>query len=154
MSPAAAASVEVAARAWGPSSSTSSERVSGPRLLLSTTSWPAATASRATVLPMFPLPMSPIVVTYAANSRSASAFPSGRRRELADRELCALRIAHQRRPGPRVLGGAEHGGAEPLGGRRAVVPIGHREPQRRQAVLVHHQPADDVGEPGRSGGLP
>jgi hypothetical protein len=55
-SPAAAASSAVPARACGASSSTRSCSVSGPRLLLSTTSWPASTASRATVLPMFPLP--------------------------------------------------------------------------------------------------
>ena len=62
MSPASAASAAVAARARGPSSSTRSLSVSGPRELLSTTSWPASTASRATVLPMLPLPMSPTVV--------------------------------------------------------------------------------------------
>ena len=65
MSPAAAASSAVAARACGPSSATRSARVSGPRLLLRTTSWPASTASRATVLPMLPLPMSPMVVMAA-----------------------------------------------------------------------------------------
>ena len=40
-----------------------SASVSGPRLLLSTTSWPASTASRATVEPILPLPMNPMVVT-------------------------------------------------------------------------------------------
>src|SRR3712207_1208445 len=76
MSPAAAASAAVAARARGPSSPTRSARVSGPRLLLRTTSWPAATASRAMVLPMFPLPMSPTVVTYAASRAPAEPFPA------------------------------------------------------------------------------
>src|SRR5437588_12235785 len=76
MSPAAAASAALAARARGPSSLTRSVRVSGPRLLLSTTSWPASTASRATVLPMFPLPMSPMVVTYAASRAPAEPFPA------------------------------------------------------------------------------
>src|SRR5437016_1778962 len=76
MSPAAAASAAVAARARGPSSLTRSVRVSGPRLLLSTTSWPASTASRAMVLPMFPLPMSPMVVTYAASRAPAEPFPA------------------------------------------------------------------------------
>src|SRR3954468_21274390 len=75
MSPAAAASAAVAARACGPSEATRSPRVSGPRLLLSTTSWPASTASRARVLPMFPLPMSPIVVTQTANTGATRRFP-------------------------------------------------------------------------------
>src|SRR5437899_2908539 len=61
-SPAAAASAAVAAVARGPSSSTRSLRVSGPRELLNTTSYPAAAANRATVAPMFPLPIKPIVV--------------------------------------------------------------------------------------------
>ena len=72
-----AASCVVAARACGPSSSTRSWRVSGPRLLLSTTSCPASTASRATVLPMCPLPMSPMVVMA---SRTAGVGRSFRRR--------------------------------------------------------------------------
>src|SRR3954454_1318064 len=76
MSPAAAASAAVAARAWGPSWCTRSVSVSGPRLLLSTTSWPASTASRARVLPMFPLPMSPMVVTSAASRAPAEPFPT------------------------------------------------------------------------------
>src|SRR3954454_22947549 len=76
MSPAAAASTAVAARAAGPSRFTRSVRVSGPRLLLSTTLWPAPTARSASVLPMFPLPMSPMVVTYAATSALTDAFPS------------------------------------------------------------------------------
>ena len=62
MSPAFAASIEVVARAFGPSFPTSSDKVSGPRLLLSTTSSPALTASCATVLPIFPLPINPQVV--------------------------------------------------------------------------------------------
>src|SRR3954447_24146259 len=77
MSPAAAASTAVAARACGPRRSTRSVRVLGPRLLLSTTSWPPSTASRATVLPMFPLPISPMVVTYAASRAPAEPFPHG-----------------------------------------------------------------------------
>src|SRR3954471_24320884 len=78
MSPAAAASAAVAARARGPSCFTRSVRVSGPRLLLSTTPWPASTASRATVLPMFPLPMSPMVVTFAASPVPAEPFQARR----------------------------------------------------------------------------
>src|ERR1700745_1820899 len=62
ISPARAASSAVAARACGPSSVTRSASVRGPRELLSTTWYPAATASRATVPPMLPLPMNPIVV--------------------------------------------------------------------------------------------
>src|SRR5579864_9115271 len=62
MSPAFAASNAVAARAFGPSSATSAVKVSGPRELLITTSYPFATASRATWLPMCPAPMSPMVV--------------------------------------------------------------------------------------------
>src|SRR3954464_11428717 len=76
-SPASAAPVAVAARAWGPSSATRSLSVSGPRLLLSTTSWTASTASRATVLPMCPLPMSPMVVIPAARTPPAESFPAG-----------------------------------------------------------------------------
>src|SRR3954468_761553 len=82
MSPAAAASAAVAARARGPSSLTRSVRVSGPRLLLSTTSCPASTASRATVLPMFPLPMNPMVVTWAASGAPAERFPARARSAL------------------------------------------------------------------------
>src|SRR3954447_4654612 len=68
-SPAEAASSAVAARARGPRSATRSWRVSGPRLLLRTTSYPAVTASRATVLPMCPLPMSPSVVMERQRDR-------------------------------------------------------------------------------------
>src|SRR3954471_17968627 len=124
MSPAAAASAAVAAHARGPSWATRSARVSGPRLLLSTTSWPASIASRATVLPMFPLPMSPIVVTFAGNAAAAPAFPSLRRGELADGELRALRVADERRARPRVLGRAQHGRAQALGRGDAVVAVG------------------------------
>jgi hypothetical protein len=53
----------------GPSSPTRSLRVAGPRELLSTTSYPAATAIRATVPPMFPLPMKPTVVIPLVNPR-------------------------------------------------------------------------------------
>src|SRR6478609_5292953 len=74
-SPARAASSAVAARACGPSSSTRSVSVSGPRLLLSTTSWPASTASRATVLPMLPLPMKPQVVMRAPTRSAAGRIP-------------------------------------------------------------------------------
>src|SRR5674476_1461224 len=42
------------------------DKGSGPLLLLSATSWPAATASRATAVPMFPLPMNPQVVTVTS----------------------------------------------------------------------------------------
>src|SRR5882757_3519467 len=67
-SPAAAACAGVAARACGPSSSTRSESVCGPRELLSTTSRPASTARRASVLPMFPLTMRPSVAMSAGPS--------------------------------------------------------------------------------------
>src|SRR5438477_7440657 len=79
MSPACAASAGVAARARGPSSSTSSLSVSGPRELLSTTSYPAATASLATVPPMCPLPISPTVVMSGPNPAARSAIPGLRR---------------------------------------------------------------------------
>jgi hypothetical protein len=62
MPPSAAASPLVAADARGPSSATVSASVSGPRELLSTTWCPAATASRAMVLPNLPLPMNPTVI--------------------------------------------------------------------------------------------
>src|SRR5262249_26578099 len=61
-SPPSAASCPVAARASGPSSAARSFSVSGPRELLSSAWWPAATASRARVPPMWPLPISPTVV--------------------------------------------------------------------------------------------
>src|SRR6201992_2238003 len=61
MSPASAASATLSARPPGPSSATRSFSVSGPRELLSTTMCPAATLSRATVLPILPLPMNPMV---------------------------------------------------------------------------------------------
>jgi hypothetical protein len=47
MSPAVAASASIPARARGPSSLTSPASESGPRELLTTTSWPFFTASRA-----------------------------------------------------------------------------------------------------------
>lgn len=65
MSPAAAASSLVAADARGPSSATVSASDPGPRELLSTTWCPAATASRAIVPPMDPLPMNPTVVMFS-----------------------------------------------------------------------------------------
>jgi len=77
-SPAAAASAGVAARARGPNSSTRSLRVCGPRELLSTTSYPAATASRATVPPRFPLPMKPTVVMPLGNPGPATGIPERR----------------------------------------------------------------------------
>src|SRR5690242_5040398 len=73
-SPAVAASCAVAARACGPSSATRSARVSGPLLLLSTTSCPAAIASRATVLPMLPLPMKPQVVIRSSTAQCVGSF--------------------------------------------------------------------------------
>src|ERR1019366_1237040 len=67
MSPAAAASQLVAAAARGPSSAAVPRSVSGPRELLSTTRCPASMASRATVLPICPLPMIPTVVIFSAS---------------------------------------------------------------------------------------
>ncbi len=67
MSPVAAASPLVAADARGPSSAAVSASVSGPRELLSTTWCPASMASRAMVLPMYPLPMNPTVVISSAS---------------------------------------------------------------------------------------
>src|ERR1700677_1736038 len=68
-SPAAAACSGGAARACGPNSATRAESVCGPRDLLSTTSKPTSTASRASVPPMFPLPMSPSVAMPETTSR-------------------------------------------------------------------------------------
>src|SRR5689334_11410702 len=76
-SPAVAASAAVAARAPGPSSATRSARVSGPRLLLITTSCPAARARRATVLPMLPLPMNPHVVMAVTTAQLVRRFLDG-----------------------------------------------------------------------------
>ena len=64
-SPASAACSAVPAVASGPSSATSSVSVSGPRELLTTTWCPAATLSLATVPPIIPLPMIPMVVMTA-----------------------------------------------------------------------------------------
>src|SRR3954451_25445842 len=104
MSPAAAASAAVAARACAASCSTRSVRVWGPRLLLSTTSWPASTASRATVLPMCPLPMSPMVVMSAASHGAGAAFPERHDapdlrgdRERADEGLAGHRVGYAAR---------------------------------------------------------
>jgi hypothetical protein len=74
-SPAAAASGPVAARARGPSCSTRPASVCGPRELLSTTSSPASTASRAMVPPMCPLPMSPRVAMSAETAAGPPMFP-------------------------------------------------------------------------------
>ena len=73
-SPASAACPEVAAVASGPSSATSSWSVSGPRELLITTWCPAATLSRATVPPIIPLPMKPMVVMTPANPGPPRSF--------------------------------------------------------------------------------
>src|SRR3984957_11116049 len=64
-SPASAACWAVPAVASEPSSAASSARVSGPRELLTTTRYPAATLSRATVPPIMPLPMMPRVAMTA-----------------------------------------------------------------------------------------
>ena len=74
-SPARAASSGVAAQAFSPSSFTSPASVSGPRELLSTTSCPVFTASRASWLPMCPAPMKPMVAMgdwYRANAEGAT----------------------------------------------------------------------------------
>src|SRR4051794_13167520 len=59
-SPKLAASAAVPACAFGPSSSTRPDSVSGPRELLTITSCPAAESSCARVPPIFPLPMKPM----------------------------------------------------------------------------------------------
>src|SRR5215213_7112888 len=121
MSAAAAASSAVAARAFGPSRPTRSARVSGPRELLSTTSYPASIARRARVLPMWPLPTKPIVVMTRATRSAQAVFPpvfafGGRRSHRAqclhevgevhpqdpDREV---RIHRRHRVGSRVRAG-------------------------------------------------
>src|SRR3954451_5635869 len=68
ISPASAASRGELARARGPSSLTSSFNVSGPRELLTTTSYPCRTASRASWLPMWPAPINPIVFAVMSPS--------------------------------------------------------------------------------------
>jgi hypothetical protein len=67
MSPAAAASLLVAADARGPSSAAVSASVSGLRELLSITWCPASMASRAMALPICPLPMNPTVAIFSAS---------------------------------------------------------------------------------------
>src|SRR3954454_11937623 len=76
-SPCSAAPLAVSAVARSPSSWTTSTRVSGPRELLSTTSYPFVMASRATACPMFPAPMKPIVVMGCATDRLATLFRDG-----------------------------------------------------------------------------
>src|ERR1700735_3752829 len=73
-SPASAACAAEPAVASGPSSAASSARVSGPRELLTTTRYPAATLSRATVPPIMPLPMMPRVAMTAPTPDPAPAF--------------------------------------------------------------------------------
>src|SRR5260370_40918854 len=73
-SPPSDASCPVTARASGPSSAARSVRVSGPRELLSSTWCPAATASRATVPPVRPLPISPSVVMDAPTPGARRSF--------------------------------------------------------------------------------
>src|SRR5450755_4349023 len=119
-SPAPAASSAVAARAMGPSSLVSSLRVSGPRELLSTTACPAATASRATVLPIIPLPMNPTVAITGRTQPPSGSFRRGWRgvtggsgRDLAQgrwrhvpgrgRDVGVDQRTRSRGPGGRVL---------------------------------------------------
>src|SRR6476619_7568083 len=74
-SPRPAAPALVSASACAPSAATTSVSVSGPRELLITTSYPCATASRATAWPMFPAPMKPMVVMAAPTPRRPRLFP-------------------------------------------------------------------------------
>jgi hypothetical protein len=66
--------------------------VSGPRELLSTTWYPASMASRAMVLPMYPLPMNPTVVIFSASFQKGrtlvicrTPWDSGPCRQLAEK---------------------------------------------------------------------
>jgi hypothetical protein len=93
MSPAFAASAAVAARALGPSSATSADSVPGPRELLITTLSLCLTASRATWLPMWPAPMSPIVFTalsFTANLLSFAHWNRDQVRTLGLLQRCAF----------------------------------------------------------------
>src|SRR3954465_9748266 len=144
MAPAAAASAAVAARACGPSSLTRSVRVSGPRLLLSTTSWPASTASRATVLPMFPLPMSPMVVTSGASRAPARPFPTlvlcclgGSRALASPRAVDGQPVALAEDELRRRLAGLPVVRHLLRPGQRAHPQLGHLELLVRPAVLAH-----------------
>ena len=74
----------VTALAFSPSSATRPASVSGPRELLMITSYPAARLSRATVLPMFPLPMKPTVVIEAATPARRRSFRGGHSRHFGD----------------------------------------------------------------------
>ena len=130
---AAAASSVVAARACGPRSSARSWRVSGPRLLLRTTSCPASTASRATVLPMCPLPMSPMVVmatrTAGIGRSFRSSTASSRPRSHPERTL----VPDRRTPGGATIevtgSGASAAGDLPL----TSSPTGRPVPARARA---------------------
>src|ERR1700684_1229316 len=96
MSPAVAASTLVAARACGPSSATRAPRVSGPRELPGTTCSPPAIASRATVAPIIPLPMSPTVVMSFTNRACPCRIP----RKLPRQRAPLSQLADGLGPGP------------------------------------------------------
>src|SRR5579863_3244944 len=100
-SPDSAASCPVPARASGPSSAARSARVCGPRELLSTTGYPAATASLATVLPMRPLPISPTVVMDAVTPAGQPAFRAG-----GSASGATQRVQERLHPRTQIIGGA------------------------------------------------
>src|SRR4051812_41886920 len=76
-SPRSAAPSVVSAEARSPRSATTSTSVSGPRELLSTTSYPLVMASLATACPTLPAPMKPMVVMRSQTSRPAALFRDG-----------------------------------------------------------------------------
>src|SRR5262245_17031384 len=152
-SPASAACPAVAAVASGPSSATSSRSVSGPRELLITTVYPAATLSRATVPPISPLPMKPIVVmTPPTPGRPRSflgffpaSFPGPQRAGHGFGDFGVVQPEPAGEPGdlPRDLAGRQPG--DQRGGRvqRGELAIEEFEPafERRHRVID-----DQVGE--------
>src|ERR1700742_2315374 len=120
MSPASAVSSTLSARAVGPSSATRSFSVSGPRELLITTVCPAATLSRATVPPILPLPMNPMVAIPPILSPPRAGIPGrghgpGGRPGRGDLMIAQMLIDHA---------GADVGNLAPLG-----EPVDHKRVQ-------------------------
>src|ERR1700761_7651243 len=134
MPPASAVSSTFSARAIGPSSATRSFSVSGPRELLSTTVCPAATLSRATVPPILPLPMNPMVAIPPILSPPVGNIPGRGRADLVVAEVLVDHAgAHVSDLGP--LG-------EPVDHERIqVLVVGHGHVDQEILVAGDHEQA-------------
>src|SRR5918993_469676 len=102
-SPNSAASSGVPAFASGPSSATSSSSVSGPRELLIVTRWPSWTSLLASVPPMLPAPMIPMVVGAMFVMPDATRAAENPYRRLRSCESEATDAAALRRRDVRVV---------------------------------------------------